>query len=141
MEKPIQSLNQFQEAFGAWKKAVTPPEVYTPRREHARSLQEEAELTFELAVYDGTPESKKKVAEEAVDVIFGKLGVIESVGFNLAELINAKMEVILEKYPVAKVKQYQARGWTHEQVMEQCKKDWDEKHKKKPGDARRYWVN
>jgi DNA replication protein DnaC len=140
VEKPIQSLNQFQEAFSAWKTAVTPPEAFTPHREQARSLQEEAELTFELAVYDGSPESKKKVAEEAVDVIFGKLGVIASVGFNLAELVNAKMEIILEKYPEAKVSKYRAMGWSHEQVMEQCKKDWDLKHQKQAGDARKYWV-
>lgn len=140
MERPIQSLNQFQEAFGAWKRSVTPPEVFTPHREQARSLQEEAELSLELATYNGSPESRKKVAEEAADVIFGKLGIIESVGFNLAELINAKMEIILEKYPADKVKRYQALGLTHEQVMDRCKKDWDEKHSKQPGDARRYWV-
>ena len=140
MERPIQTLSQFQESFAAWKREVTPPAVFTPQREQARSLQEEAELSFELAVYNGSPESKKKVAEEAVDVIFGKLGIIESVGFNLTDLVNAKMEIILKKYPATKVKKYQALGWSHEQVMEQCKKDWDEKHKKQPGDARRYWV-
>lgn len=114
-----------QRHISEWKRAIFPPCEQTPQLEHERAMQENRELYIEIQQADGTPESNLKIAEEAVDVIIGHLGIIEMTGYDAQELIvNKLMEITQSKYPVDEVQGLMAQGLSAREAMEYRKEQY-----------------
>ncbi len=114
-----------QQHIAEWKRAIFPPCEQTPQIEHERVMQENRELYIEIQEADGTPESNLKIAEEAVDVIIGHLGIIEMTGHDAQTLlVNKLMEITTAKYPVDAVQGLMAQGLSTREAMEYRKEQY-----------------
>ena len=58
----------------------------------------------EAAEYLNTPEGKSKLSEEVADVAIYLLRICQQQNLNFIDIVNKKMQVNAEKYPVGKSK-------------------------------------
>jgi len=115
-----------QQHIAEWKRSIFPPSEQTPIVEHERVMQENRELYIEIQNADGTPESNRRIAEEAVDVIIGHLGIIEMTGFDAQQLLTEKLfEITTHKYPVDKVRGLMAEGLNIHEAMGHLKQNYN----------------
>jgi hypothetical protein len=108
-----------------WQKAVM-PERSIPRLS-AGFLEESQELTIDLINFDGTPQARDRVADEARDVIFRSVGIIAEMKPNVPLDLFMKEKIdhtVNKKYPVKEIKKYVSQGLTHEQAMEKRKREF-----------------
>lgn len=118
-----------QRHIAEWKRAIFPPCEQTPQVEHERAMQENRELYVEIQQADGSPESNRKIAEEAVDVIIGHLGIIEMTGHDAQELlVNKLYEITTCKYPVDAVQGLMAQGLTIHEAMAERKQNYEQRY-------------
>ena len=111
-------IREAQQQIAEWKRSIFPPELQNPITEHERVMQENRELYLEIQNYDGSDESSRKIAEEAVDVIIGHLGIIEMTGNDAQEMIVNKLyEVIGFKYAVNEVQSLLDSGMSIHDAM------------------------
>lgn len=107
-----------QERIHNWKTGMMPLVEQTPHAEYKRSLEEVAELGMEVELFDGSKLSRNKIASEAADVVIRMMGIADSVGVDLEEVMREKIiYTTTMKYPVAGIKRQMERGLSWSEAM------------------------
>lgn len=117
----------FQERIASWEGGVLPPHKNTPQDRLHRGMEEVEELQEAVVLFDGTPEAKANVQEEATDVIIRMIGLVISTGGNVADLIDKKIQTIEQKYPVVPLQQQMRAGVPYEVAMARAKQSWQQR--------------
>lgn len=110
-------INETHAIISRWRTEVIPPEHLTPQGEYNRSLEEVRELKEELEVYDGSPESGKRVGLEAIDVMIRMMGVIDALGFDTESLMAEKLDQMYRKYNPHMTGKLMTAGFTWQDAM------------------------
>jgi NTP pyrophosphatase (non-canonical NTP hydrolase) len=117
----------FQESIATWKQGIMPPHENTPEREFDRSTEEFDELAAAVKSSDGSPTARQEIQEEAADVIIRMIGLITAAGGNVADLVEKKIEVIQDKYPVAPIRGQLQEGVPFHVAMAVQKQKWQQR--------------
>jgi|SRR5574343_1883817 len=110
-----------------WHRTLIPPQERTVNRFISGVLEEGQEFTLEGIAYDGTAESKKRLADEGRDVIIRTGAIIKELlpEVDLDQFVGEKIDVMVnKKYPVNVVKRHMSTGLTYDQAMAARKKEW-----------------
>lgn len=110
-----------------WQRQIYPPQERTIARLGSGLMEEVNELTTEIFLFDGSEQAKKKVAGEAIDVIFRSVGVVKEMIPNVSIDLLAKEKIdhtVNKKYPIKEIKKYVSQGLTPEQAMSKRKSEF-----------------
>lgn len=119
-----------QDMMHIWRTDMMPLHDQSPQAEYKRSLEEVGELGQAIEVFDGTDVAKLNVAQEAADVVIRMLGVVDSVGYDLASLVREKIVFTTQrKYPTSAVKARMKDGLDWNEAMGH-QKAWSERWNK-----------
>lgn len=97
----------------------------TPLAEFDRSQEEFGELHDAVKAHDGSRQSELEIGGEATDVIIRMLGLMTIVGCNATEMLQAKIDVIHQKYPPEKIGPRTRAGESFSVVMGEYKTVWE----------------
>ena len=105
----VRGVEGLQDVLSSWQNRAY-PYGQRPLEQFDRTSQEWRELFHEAVMYDGSPETKQHLEDEAADVIIGTIGIVIAGGGNIAAALGRKLEGMFNKYPVEQLEELHAQG-------------------------------
>lgn len=100
-----------------WQQQVLPEDQLEPKGRFNRAMEEVEEAKAEMATFDGSPESVKRLGSEIADYIFASVGVLGVLGIDLeAEFIRI-MDQNHRKYNIVENGKLRASGMTCNEAL------------------------
>jgi hypothetical protein len=121
-------INEIQAIHNQWESAVLPQEERTPRSRFDRMMEEVHEVVAEVDDFVDTPEKRKALAMEVIDVWIASMGLLDSLGFDPENLIAEKFDVVYRKYNPIQNAQLRENGMDHHEAMLYQKGIWQNGH-------------
>ena len=110
----MERINSWQAIIGNWEKGVLTQDGSTPTARLNQALTEVEELSTAHLTHERNP---KDAAMEAADIVIALTGYIHSLGYDLENLLEEKVDIMYRKYPAHENKQLRDSGLTWKEAM------------------------